>query len=152
MMVEFFSQEIELRVCRYLSCIAAWLPAIVSLAALRATLALFSPSAAITWGHKHQTLIRRQGDTFALASLAASASAAMALWSCIGSLTSLLNTLQSWLSGEQLDLHLHPLHLHAPGVSSYVQSCLHVVSDLLPLRKKLVQALGAQDVPQRGGG
>ena len=48
MMVEFFSQEIELRVCRYLSCIAAWLPAIVSLAALRATLALFSPSAAIT--------------------------------------------------------------------------------------------------------
>jgi len=48
MMVEFFSQEMELSVWRYLSCMAAWLPAMVSLAALRATLALFSPSAAMT--------------------------------------------------------------------------------------------------------
>ena len=49
MMVEFFSHEMELSVWRYLSCMAAWLPAMVSLAAFRATLALFSPSAAITW-------------------------------------------------------------------------------------------------------
>ena len=49
MMVEFFSQEMELSVWRYLSCMAAWLPAMVSLAAFRATLALFSPSAAITF-------------------------------------------------------------------------------------------------------
>ena len=48
-MVEFFSQEMELSVWRYLSCMAAWLPAMVSLAAFRATLALFSPSAAMTF-------------------------------------------------------------------------------------------------------
>ena len=48
MMVEFFSQEMELSVWRYLSCMAAWLPEMLSLAALRATLAVFSPSAAIT--------------------------------------------------------------------------------------------------------
>ena len=44
---EAMSDENRAKSC-YLSCMAAWLPAIVSLAALRATLAVFSPSAAIT--------------------------------------------------------------------------------------------------------
>ena len=64
MTVELFSAEMLFRVCRYLNCRAAGLSTMTSAACLRALLALCSPSAAIT---------------LALASLAASASAAMAL-------------------------------------------------------------------------
>merc|ERR1711913_119988 len=63
-MVLFFSEEMVARVCRYLSWRAAGLSEMMSLASFKALLAFCSPSAAIT---------------LALASLEASASAAMAL-------------------------------------------------------------------------
>ena len=61
--------------CRYLSCNAAGDSEMISEASLRAPEAFFSPSAAIT---------------LALASRAASASAAIARWSCSGSRASFL--------------------------------------------------------------
>ena len=74
----------------------------VSAASRRALEAFCSPSAAITYGNKKgkklvflQEIIQLsvfypQRLTLALASLAASASAAIALWSCTGSRTSFL--------------------------------------------------------------
>ena len=47
-MVEFFSEEMVARVCRYLSWRAAGLSEMMSLASFRALLAFCSPSAAIT--------------------------------------------------------------------------------------------------------
>merc|ERR1719427_2332176 len=75
MMVEFFSALMLLSVCKYLSCKAAELSCMTILASANDLDAFCSPSAAIT---------------LALASLAASASAAMALCSWTGSLASLL--------------------------------------------------------------
>ncbi len=49
MMVEFFSAEMELSVCRYLSCRAEEDSAITSEASFRAREAFCSPSAAITY-------------------------------------------------------------------------------------------------------
>ena len=69
------------RTWRYLSWRAAGDIAMMSAASLRALLLFCSPSAAIT---------------LALASLVASASAAMALCSCWGSLTSLISTRSTW--------------------------------------------------------
>ena len=48
-MVEFFSEEMVARVWRYLSCRAAGLSEMMSLASFRALLAFCSPSAAITY-------------------------------------------------------------------------------------------------------
>lgn len=81
-MVEFFSAAIELRVCRYRSCRADgdWL--ITSAASFKARDARCSPSAAMT---------------LALASLAASASAAMARCSWTGRRTSLLFVHNGWI-------------------------------------------------------
>ena len=81
MMVEFFSEEMEFSVWRYLSCKAAGDELIVSAASFKALLDFCSPSAA---------------TTLALASLVASASAAMALCSCCGRRTSLISTLWTW--------------------------------------------------------
>ena len=96
-MVELFSAEMLLRVCKYrswneenlvkkeieiiLACRAAGLSMMTSAACLRALLALCSPSAAIT---------------LARASRAASASAAMALINCSGTLTSFTSTLSTF--------------------------------------------------------
>ena len=74
--VEFFSDAICVSVCKYLSWIAIGDSLITSAASFRAFDAFCSPSAAIT---------------FALASLAASASVAIARCNCTGNLTSLLN-------------------------------------------------------------
>jgi len=73
--VEFFSEDMELRVWRYRSCKAAGDCSIIIEASLRALEARISPSAAIT---------------LARASLLASASAAMARCSCSGSRASFL--------------------------------------------------------------
>ncbi len=78
--------------------------------------------------------------TFALASLAASASAAIALWSCTGSRTSLLkkykrekkdqiewnSPLDTFIRARLLSRisHFHPLDLDAPRLRSLVQSGL----------------------------
>jgi hypothetical protein len=75
MIVEFFSAEILLRVCRYRSCKAPGASLMTSAASFKALEAFISPSAAIT---------------LALASLEASASAAIALCNCCGRLTSFL--------------------------------------------------------------
>ena len=75
MIVEFFSAEIDWRVWRYLNCRAAGESIIIWEASLRARADFCSPSAAMT---------------FARASRAASASAAIALCSWIGNLTSFL--------------------------------------------------------------
>ena len=48
-MVEFFSEEMVARVCRYLSWSAAGLSDMMSLASFRALLAFCSPSAAMTF-------------------------------------------------------------------------------------------------------
>ena len=48
-MVEFFSAEIVFNVCRYRSCIADGVSAIMSAASFRERDAVISPSAAITW-------------------------------------------------------------------------------------------------------
>ena len=80
-MVEFCSVDIAVRVWRYLSCRACGDCSITSAAAFKAPEDFCSPSAAMT---------------LARASLAASASAAMALWSCKGSLTSLISTLSTF--------------------------------------------------------
>lgn len=96
--VEFFSAAIEFRVCKYLNCNAAAESAITSAASLSAREALCSPSAAITFeftkciNFKLKTFLYQiyHNDTFALASLAASASAAIARCSCTGNLTSLI--------------------------------------------------------------
>ena len=87
--------------------------------------------------------------TLALDSLAASASAAMALCSCMGSLTSLLNikTIKMSHFFSNSDSHFDPLDLDPPGVGGHVEGGLHVVRDLLPLRQQLVQTLGAQHIP-----
>jgi len=79
-MVEFFSAEIEFKVCKYRNCSAEEDSAITSEASLRALDAFCSPSAAMT---------------FALASRAASASAAMARWSWTGRRASLISTLST---------------------------------------------------------
>ena len=107
MMVEFFSADIEfsvyekgesMRGCvihlrevplltwRYLNCSAEEDSEMISDASLRAREAFCSPSAAITCRKKWTCQCNINGIltiyfTFALASLAASASAAMALWS-----------------------------------------------------------------------
>jgi hypothetical protein len=49
MIVEFFSAEMALIVCRYRSCIASGVTDITSDASLNALDAFISPSAAITW-------------------------------------------------------------------------------------------------------
>ena len=48
-MVEFFSAEIVFNVCRYRSCIADGVSAMMSAASFRERDAVISPSAAITW-------------------------------------------------------------------------------------------------------
>ena len=66
MMVEFFSAEMELRVCRYRSCKAAGDWDMMSAASLRARAAFCSPSAAITWndiGKRGKTLELKSNDT-----------------------------------------------------------------------------------------
>ena len=73
--VEFLSADTVLRVCKYLNCKAAGLSAITSEASFKAFEAFISPSAAIT---------------LAQASLAASASAAIAFCNKTGNRTSLL--------------------------------------------------------------
>lgn len=75
MMVEFFSEAILLSVWRYRSCRAAGEVHIMSEACFNANDDFISPSAAIT---------------FALASLLASASVAIARCNCVGRLTSFL--------------------------------------------------------------
>ena len=78
--VEFFSDEMWVNVCKYLSCRALGESEMTSEASLRAFEAFISPSAAMT---------------FALASRAASASAAIARCNEWGSLTSLTSTLST---------------------------------------------------------
>lgn len=75
MMVEFFSAEMLVNVCKYLSCSATGLWLITSAASFNATDARCSPSAA---------------TTLARASRVASASVAMALCICTGRRTSFL--------------------------------------------------------------
>ena len=53
-MVEFFSAEMVLRVCRYRNCMATGLQAIILDAAFSAPLAFCSPSAAITCNTKSE--------------------------------------------------------------------------------------------------
>ena len=48
-MVEFFSAEIVFNVCRYRSCIADGVSAMMSAASFKEREAVISPSAAITW-------------------------------------------------------------------------------------------------------
>lgn len=78
--VEFFSADIEFNVCKYRNCRAEDDSAITSEASLRALDAFCSPSAAMT---------------FARASRAASASAAMARCSWTGRRASLISTLST---------------------------------------------------------
>ena len=77
MIVEFFSAEILVNVCKYLNWRAAGDSEMISEASFKALEAFCSPSAAIT---------------LALASLEASASAAIALCNCCGNRTSLTST------------------------------------------------------------
>ena len=85
-----------LQTCRYLSWSADEDSAITSEASLRALEAFCSPSAAITyidkscWGEITFFFVNLANFTLALASLAASASAAMALCSCTGRRASFL--------------------------------------------------------------
>ena len=76
-MVELCSVEMALSVCRYRSCSAEVDSSRTSAASFKCFEAFCSPSAA---------------TTLARASRAASASAAMALWSCTGTLTSFIST------------------------------------------------------------
>ena len=76
-MVELCSVEMALSVCRYRSCSAEVDSSRTSAASFKCFEAFCSPSAA---------------TTLARASRAASASAAIALWSCTGTLTSLIST------------------------------------------------------------
>ena len=78
--VEFFSVDMLDSVCKYLSCRALGESEMTSEASLRAFEAFISPSAAMT---------------FALASRAASASAAIARCKLVGSLTSFTSTLST---------------------------------------------------------
>ena len=54
--------------------------------------------------------------------------------------------------GQPHVLHLDPLDPDAPGVRGLVQQRLHHVGDGVALGEDLGQVLGAQHVPQRGGG
>ena len=118
-------------------------------ASARASDALISPSAAITWtwNYLQALYIFHLDDTFALAALPASASAAMVLLSCSGSRASFLNTMISSWSVQSI-LHLHSLHQDAPGSCSLVQETLHAAGDALSLTEDLVKILGSQDVSQ----
>ena len=98
-MVEFFSLEMLFNVCKYLSCKAAGLSLNVSAASFNALDAFISPSAAITFARasllfnsKQKKCIKEftQNKSKCFSYLAASASVAIALCSCVGRETSLL--------------------------------------------------------------
>jgi hypothetical protein len=108
--VEFFSAAIPDRVCRYLSWRAIGFEAMISAAALNATDALCSPSAA---------------TTLALASLAASASVAIDRCIEVGRLTSFLKTiiifkLLSFLFKTTINLQFNAFDFDAPLVSGFI--------------------------------
>ena len=121
------------------TCKAAGLSLMVFAARCSDLLALCSPSAA---------------TTLALASLAASASAAMALINCSGTLTSanILFYIIIHIIVFFITFHLHPLHVHTPRFCGLKQQLLHVPGNGLSVRQDLLEALGAEDVPERGGG
>lgn len=48
--------------------------------------------------------------------------------------------------------HLDPLDLDSPWVGGVVEGALHDVADGLALGEDLGQVLGAEHVPERGGG
>ncbi|UYV64910.1 hypothetical protein LAZ67_3002388 [Cordylochernes scorpioides] len=73
------------------------------------------------------------GNTSPRASLAASASAAMALCSCTGSRTSLLHSghIVTVTTCCTVNSHLHPFHFDSPGVGTFIQGCLHPLDSVL---------------------
>lgn len=99
-MVEFFSLEMLFNVCKYLNCKAAGLSLNVSAASFNALDAFISPSAAITFARasllfnskNKEKCIKEftQSKSKCFSHLAASASVAIALCSCVGRETSLL--------------------------------------------------------------
>lgn len=139
MIVEFFSAEIVLRVWRYRSWRAAGDSLITSAASLKALLAFCSPSAAITWkqnisfnrswSHERHVWLQL---TFARASLAASASAAIALCNWTGSRTSFLKILRPWVMEKLFfriwsHLHFNSFNFDTPISSCIVQRCLKMI-------------------------
>lgn len=118
--VEFFSAEMLLSVCRYRSCNADGLADMISEASLSAREDFISPSAAIT---------------LARASRAASASAAIALCSAVGSETSFLNCKESKMkihlfnstkleSMPALVMHLREVALNLSRIYTQIQNNL----------------------------
>ena len=119
---------------------AAGESAITSAACLRALLALCSPSAAITWPRVLRACLANYlwvKHTLALAFLAASASAAMALISCSGTLTS-LTCEYYWNSCFALNFatQTSTLSTNTPhgSVASCRRSCISLAIDSLPRR------------------
>ena len=151
-MVEFFSAEMVWRVWRYLSRRAAGLSGIMSLASFRALLALFSPSAAITWRKVTVPVSDSVEDlTLARASLEASASAARALCRFWGSQTFFTSTLWIWTerSVTNFEKLKDKTYVNSPWLSSVVNQGLQVSGNGVPLRECLSQCLGSKHVPRR---
>ena len=134
--IVFRSNEELLR--SLLTCRAAGLSTITSAALLRALLALCSPSAAIT---------------LALASRAASASAAMALISWAGTLTSFTSTRstltpQGSVASSRVSFIVIKWKIGTESLEVYP----HLPGDGFSLRQNLSKIHRPEDVPQGGGG
>ena len=48
------------------------------------------------------------------------------------------------------DLHFHSLHLDAPGGGGFIKDSLHGTGNALSVTQDLMEALGTEDVSQRG--
>ena len=147
MMVLLFSAEMLLSVWRYRNCVtnyfhfpprplvtcrAAGLSMMTSAACLRARLDLCSPSAAIT---------------LARAFLAASASAAMALWRFSGTLTSFTSTLSTKTPQGSVASSSPVLEITVSATRNLPVSHLHFLSDGFSLGQNVAEVSCSQDVP-----
>ena len=181
-MVEFFSADIEFKVWKLLMKSREPDPSHLEVSQLESRGALRDGVGGLSEGpaglllslssdHLEWMILRTSrlslSPTLARASLAASASAAMALWSWTGRRASLLDEWELF-SGQERNVYISTLSTLMPqdtvassrtteieifsNISKYFQICLHRARDALPVAEDLVEVLGAEDVPEGGLG
>jgi len=134
MIVEFFSAEICVNVCRYRSWRATGDWAITSAASFNCRDAFCSPSAAMT---------------LARASRLASASAAIDRCIDWGKRTSVLRKLRvNKKEKEKKNIHFDTFDFHTPWSRAFIEMNLHVMRNSFSISENFLKRFGAENISQ----